>query len=102
MILGHERLNSPLGVVDEHSFRAFRESPHQLVKGFALFSTAFHRVDGQEIVTQNCIMANTWVVHNVRRLDSRLAEDSALGWQVVYKYREMVLYCGHRPTQPQP
>ena len=41
------------------------------VKEFGLFSTTFRRVDGQEIVAPNSILANTKLVHNVRRSGSQ-------------------------------
>ena len=41
------------------------------VRKFGLFSTTFRRVDGQEIVAQNCILASTKLVHDVRRSGSQ-------------------------------
>ena len=41
------------------------------VKEFGLFSTTFRRVDGQEIVAPNSILASTKLVHNVRRSGSQ-------------------------------
>ncbi|KAF9653327.1 hypothetical protein BDM02DRAFT_3087350 [Thelephora ganbajun] len=41
------------------------------VKEFGLFSTTFSRVDGQEIVAPNSLLANTKLVHNVRRSGSQ-------------------------------
>jgi len=41
------------------------------VKEFGLFSTTFRRVDGQEIVAPNSILASSKLVHNVRRSGSQ-------------------------------
>ena len=41
------------------------------VKEFGLFSTTFRRVDGQEIVAPNSILANSKLIHNVRRSGSQ-------------------------------
>jgi len=40
------------------------------VREFGLFSTAFRRVDGQSIVAPNSLLANTKLVHNLRRSGS--------------------------------
>ncbi|KAF7782435.1 hypothetical protein Agabi119p4_1811 [Agaricus bisporus var. burnettii] len=37
------------------------------VKEFGLFSTTFRRVDGQEIIAPNALLANSKLVHNLRR-----------------------------------
>ncbi|KAF9445920.1 hypothetical protein P691DRAFT_709572 [Macrolepiota fuliginosa MF-IS2] len=40
------------------------------VKEFGLFSTVFRRVDGQEIIAPNALLASTKLVHNIRRSKS--------------------------------
>ncbi|GLB35076.1 putative mechanosensitive ion channel [Lyophyllum shimeji] len=40
------------------------------VKEFGLFSTTFRRVDGQEIIAPNALLASTKLVHNLRRSKS--------------------------------
>lgn len=40
------------------------------VKEFGLFSTTFRRVDGQEIIAPNSLLANSKLVHNLRRCNS--------------------------------
>lgn len=46
-------------------------SPQPLfVKEFGLFSTTFRRVDGLEIIAPNSLLANTKLVHNLRRSNS--------------------------------
>ncbi|RDB20890.1 hypothetical protein Hypma_011984 [Hypsizygus marmoreus] len=40
------------------------------VREFGLFSTTFRRVDGQEIIAPNALLANTKLVHNLRRSKS--------------------------------
>ncbi|CAA7259227.1 unnamed protein product [Cyclocybe aegerita] len=40
------------------------------VKEFGLFSTTFRRVDGQEVIAPNAILANEKLVHNLRRSKS--------------------------------
>jgi small-conductance mechanosensitive channel len=40
------------------------------VKEFGLFSTTFRRVDGQEVIAPNAILASTKLVHNLRRSKS--------------------------------
>lgn len=40
------------------------------VREFGLFSTTFTRVDGQEIVAPNALLANSKLVHNLRRSNS--------------------------------
>ncbi|KAG7093888.1 hypothetical protein E1B28_007527 [Marasmius oreades] len=40
------------------------------VKEFGLFSTTFRRVDGQEIVAPNALLANAKTIHNLRRSGS--------------------------------
>ncbi|KAL5513321.1 hypothetical protein ACEPAH_3720 [Sanghuangporus vaninii] len=40
------------------------------VKEFGLFSTTFRRVDGLEIIAPNSLLANTKLVHNLRRSNS--------------------------------
>ena len=40
------------------------------VKEFGLFSTTFRRVDGQEVIAPNTLLANTKLVHNLRRSKS--------------------------------
>ena len=46
------------------------------VKEFGLFSTTLRRVDGQETVVQNSILASTKLVHNVRRSGSHWVSSS--------------------------
>jgi len=41
-----------------------------VVKEFGLFSTTFRRVDGQEIIAPNSLLANSKLVHNMRRSNS--------------------------------
>jgi len=41
-----------------------------LVKEFGLFSTTFRRTDGQEIVAPNTLLANSKLIHNLRRSNS--------------------------------
>ena len=48
------------------------------VKEFGLFSTTFRRVDGQEIVAPNSILASSKLVHNVRRSGSQYVSSSPL------------------------
>ena len=48
------------------------------VKEFGLFSTTFRRVDGQEIVAPNSILASSKLVHNVRRSGSQYVSPSPL------------------------
>ncbi|KAH8110837.1 Mechanosensitive ion channel-domain-containing protein [Phellopilus nigrolimitatus] len=40
------------------------------VREFGLFSTTFRRVDGQEIIAPNSLLASTKLVHNLRRSNS--------------------------------
>ncbi|CCO34263.1 hypothetical protein BN14_08357 [Rhizoctonia solani AG-1 IB] len=40
------------------------------VKEFGLFSTTFRRVDGQEIIAPNSLLASVKLIHNVRRSGS--------------------------------
>jgi len=40
------------------------------VREFGLFSTTFRRVDGQEIIAPNSLLASTKLVHNLRRSKS--------------------------------
>jgi small-conductance mechanosensitive channel len=40
------------------------------VREFGLFSTTFRRVDGQEIIAPNALLASTKLVHNLRRSKS--------------------------------
>lgn len=40
------------------------------VREFGLFSTTFRRVDGQEIIAPNSLLANSKLVHNLRRSNS--------------------------------
>ena len=40
------------------------------VREFGLFSTTFRRVDGQEIIAPNSLLASSKLVHNLRRSDS--------------------------------
>ncbi|KAG8768555.1 hypothetical protein FRC12_005499 [Ceratobasidium sp. 428] len=40
------------------------------VKEFGLFSTTFRRVDGQEIIAPNALLASVKLIHNVRRSGS--------------------------------
>ena len=40
------------------------------VKEFGLFSTTFRRVDGQEVIAPNALLASTKLVHNLRRSNS--------------------------------
>ncbi|KAF9528554.1 Mechanosensitive ion channel-domain-containing protein [Crepidotus variabilis] len=40
------------------------------VKEFGLFATAFRRVDGQEVIAPNSLLASTKLVHNLRRSKS--------------------------------
>jgi small-conductance mechanosensitive channel len=40
------------------------------VKEFGLFSTTFRRVDGQEIVAPNSVLASDKLIHNLRRSGS--------------------------------
>ena len=40
------------------------------VKEFGLFSTTFRRVDGQEVIAPNALLASTKLVHNLRRSKS--------------------------------
>ncbi|KAF8972908.1 Mechanosensitive ion channel-domain-containing protein [Flammula alnicola] len=40
------------------------------VKEFGLFSTTFRRVDGQEVIAPNSLLANSKLVHNLRRSKS--------------------------------
>ncbi|THU99162.1 hypothetical protein K435DRAFT_828267 [Dendrothele bispora CBS 962.96] len=48
-----------------------------VVKEFGLFSTVFRRVDGQEIIAPNSLLANSKLVHNMRRSNS-MAETTEL------------------------
>ncbi|KAJ8094346.1 hypothetical protein PM082_010780 [Marasmius tenuissimus] len=48
-----------------------------MVKEFGLFSTTFRRVDGQEIVAPNALLASAKTVHNLRRSGS-MAETTPL------------------------
>ncbi|KDQ19570.1 hypothetical protein BOTBODRAFT_126457 [Botryobasidium botryosum FD-172 SS1] len=41
-----------------------------VVKEFGLFSTVFRRVDGQEIIAPNALLASNTIIHNVRRSGS--------------------------------
>lgn len=41
-----------------------------LVREFGLFSTTFRRVDGQEIIAPNALLASSKLVHNLRRSNS--------------------------------
>jgi len=43
------------------------------VKEFGLFSTTFKRVDGQEIIAPNALLASSKLVHNLRRSKSMYA-----------------------------
>lgn len=40
------------------------------VKEFGLFSTIFSRVDGQEVIAPNSLLASAKLVHNLRRSKS--------------------------------
>lgn len=40
------------------------------VKEFGLFATTFRRVDGQEVIAPNSLLASTKLVHNLRRSKS--------------------------------
>ena len=40
------------------------------VKEFGLFSATFRRVDGQEVIAPNALLARTKLVHNLRRSKS--------------------------------
>jgi hypothetical protein len=40
------------------------------VREFGLFSTVFRRVDGQEIIAPNALLASSKLVHNLRRSSS--------------------------------
>jgi small-conductance mechanosensitive channel len=54
------------------------------VKEFGLFSTTSRRVDWQEIVVPNSILANSRLVHNVRRSVSvRVIISSGFGTRVL-------------------
>ncbi|KAJ7126546.1 Mechanosensitive ion channel-domain-containing protein [Mycena crocata] len=41
-----------------------------MVREFGLFSTTFRRVDGQEIIAPNSLLANSKLIHNLRRSSS--------------------------------
>ncbi|KIK60286.1 hypothetical protein GYMLUDRAFT_601421 [Collybiopsis luxurians FD-317 M1] len=57
------------------------DSQYLFVKEFGLFSTVFRRVDGQEIIAPNSLLASSKLVHNLRRSGS-MAETTEL--QVAY------------------
>lgn len=40
------------------------------VREFGLFATTFRRVDGQEIIAPNSLLASSKIVHNLRRSNS--------------------------------
>ena len=40
------------------------------VKELGLFATTFRRVDGQEVIAPNSLLASTKLVHNLRRSKS--------------------------------
>ena len=40
------------------------------VREFGLFSTTFRRVDGQEVIAPNSLLAGSKLVHNLRRSSS--------------------------------
>ncbi|KAH8103207.1 hypothetical protein DFH11DRAFT_1692697 [Phellopilus nigrolimitatus] len=46
------------------------DQPLSFVREFGLFSTTFRRVDGQEIIAPNSLLASTKLVHNLRRSNS--------------------------------
>ncbi|KAF5351557.1 hypothetical protein D9758_007169 [Tetrapyrgos nigripes] len=48
-----------------------------MVKEFGLFATTFRRVDGQEIIAPNSLLAKSKLVHNMRRSNS-MAESTEL------------------------
>lgn len=56
------------------------------VKEFGLFSTTFRRVDGQEIIAPNSLLANSKLVHNLRRCNSMCVQDIFLlrGAKMIY------------------
>lgn len=43
------------------------------VREFGMFSTVFRRVDGQEIIAPNSLLASSKLIHNLRRSNSMLA-----------------------------
>jgi len=45
------------------------------VKELGLFATTFRRVDGQEVIAPNSLLASTKLVHNLRRSKSMLVRD---------------------------
>ena len=60
---------SVLGNQPEYSIKA----QVLFVREFGLFSTTFRRVDGQEIIAPNALLASTKLVHNLRRSKSMQA-----------------------------
>ncbi|KAJ3861518.1 Mechanosensitive ion channel-domain-containing protein [Lentinula novae-zelandiae] len=46
------------------------DDQYLFVKEFGLFSTVFRRVDGQEIIAPNSLLASSKLVHNIRRSGS--------------------------------
>jgi len=48
------------------------------VREFGLFSTTFRRVDGQEIIAPNALLASAKLVHNLRRSKSMCATQSPI------------------------
>jgi len=54
------------------------------VREFGLFSTTFRRVDGQEIIAPNSVLASTKLVHNLRRSKSMSALSMILKATVTY------------------
>ncbi|KAF5388714.1 hypothetical protein D9757_004867 [Collybiopsis confluens] len=53
------------------------DDQYLFVKEFGLFSTVFRRVDGQEIIAPNSLLASSKLVHNIRRSGS-MAETTQL------------------------
>ncbi|KAJ4473751.1 Mechanosensitive ion channel-domain-containing protein [Lentinula aciculospora] len=53
------------------------DDQYLFVKEFGLFSTVFRRVDGQEIIAPNSLLASSKLVHNIRRSGS-MAETTEL------------------------
>lgn len=53
------------------------------VREFGLFSTTFRRVDGQEIIAPNSLLAGSKLVHNLRRSNSMYVSSSLLAPQVL-------------------
>ncbi len=48
----------------------YRSCKVLFVREFGLFSTTFRRVDGQEIIAPNSLLASSKIVHNLRRSNS--------------------------------